>query len=405
MRDLPFKDLKVVDLAWVVAGPLIGRALADYGATVVRVESSRRVDTARVIGPFPGGTTDIQQSALYENCNAGKLGLALDLSSIQGREVIRRLVAWADVLVESFSPGQMERWGLFYETLREIKPDLVMVSTSLMGQSGPYASFAGFGNVGAAMAGFQLLVGERDAMPVGPFGPFTDFVGPRFGLVTLLAALDHRRRTGEGCWLDVSQAEAGIQMLAPQIADYAVNGNVAMPNGNRDSQMAPHGVFRCAGGDDAWVAIAVRDDHDWQALAVAIEGPSLAADPRYATLQQRQHAEDELEALIAAWTAQRNAHDVQAILQAANVPVHLASGSADMLGDAQLVARRHFVGLDHPLMGTSTVETSRYRLSETPGPPTRAAPVYGRDNTFVLRELLGYDMDEIEVLERAGVLV
>ena len=139
MRSPPFADLKVLDLSWVVAGPLIGRVLADYGATVVRVESAKRVDTARVMGPFPGGKPDIQQSALYENCNAGKLGLSLDLSTEPGRAVVRDLVAWADVLVESFSPGQMKRWGLAYDVLRGIRPDLVMVSTSLMGQTGRYA--------------------------------------------------------------------------------------------------------------------------------------------------------------------------------------------------------------------------------------------------------------------------
>ena len=404
MRELPFSDLKVLDLAWVVAGPLIGRTLADYGATVVRVESAKRVDTARVMGPFPGGKTDIQQSALYENCNAGKLGLALDLSAAQGRQIIRELVTWADVLVESFAPGQMQRWGLGYEALREIKPDLVMVSTSLMGQTGPYASFAGYGNVGAAMAGFQLLVGEHDAMPVGPFGPFTDFVGPRFALVALLAALDQRRRTGEGCWLDVSQAEAGIQLLAPQLADHAVSGHVAMPNGNRDAHMAPHGVFPCAGGDDAWVAIAVRDDRDWQALAVAVGGLPLAQDTRYATLALRQQHEDELEALITTWTSQRSAEEVQTLLQQRAVPAHMASGSVEMLGDPQLRARGHFIELDHPLMGTSTVEASRFVLSDTPGSPVRAAPTFGRDSAWVLRELLGYAEEEVEALARAGIL-
>ncbi len=200
MDALPFEDLKVLDLAWVVAGPLIGRTLADYGATVIRVESAKRIDTARVMGPFPGGKMDVQQSALYENCNAGKLGLALDLSSPQGQEIIRKLAEWADVVVESFSPGQMKRWGLGYETLRERNPDLIMLSTSLMGQSGPYSSFAGYGNVGAAMAGFQHLVGEAGALPIGPFGPYTDYIGPRFSIVTLLAALDQRERTADQRW-------------------------------------------------------------------------------------------------------------------------------------------------------------------------------------------------------------
>lgn len=404
----PLADLKVLDLAWVVAGPVIGRTLADYGATVVRVETRKRVDTSRVMGPFPNGKMDIQQSALFENCNAGKLGITLDLASPGGQQVARDLARWADVVVESFSPGQMRRWGLDYEALSEGHPGLIMLSTSLMGQTGPYAQFAGYGNIGAAMAGFQQLVGWPGELPVGPFGPYTDYVGPRFGIVALLAALDHRRRTGEGCHLDVSQAEAGMQFLAPQIAAYSVDGSVAMHDGNRDPGMSPHGVFRCRGDGrttpESWVAIAVRTDAEWQTLARLIGGEALAQDERFADLAQRKADEDAIETLVGTWTAQRTAHEVQEILQAAGVAAHVAASSRDMIDDPQLRARDHFVALAHPLMGVSTVEASRYRLSETPGGPERCAPTYGRDNDAVLRGLLGYGDAEIEALEGAGVL-
>ncbi len=422
MNALPLEGLKVLDLAWVVAGPVIGRMLADYGATVVRVESTKRVDTTRVMGPFPGGRIDTRQSALYENCNAGKLGITLDLASPAGQQVARDLARWADVLVESFSPGQMQRWGLGYETLREANPSLVMLSTSLMGQTGAYATFAGYGNIGAAMAGFQQLVGWPGELPIGPYGPYTDYVGPRFGIVALLAALDHRRRTGEGCHLDISQAEAGMQFLAPQIADYALTGRVAAHEGNRDPQMAPHGVFRCRGdalpgaverppapapgapAPEAWVAIAVRSDHEWTALAALIGGEDLAADPRFATLAQRKQHEDALEQLVADWAALRDVDEIVESLQWLGVPAHRAASSLDMVEDPQLRAREHFVGLAHPLMGTSWVEGSRYRLSDTPGGPARCAPMPGGDNEHVLRALLGYGDDEITALTDAGVL-
>jgi len=416
----PLEGLKVLDLAWVVAGPVIGRTLADFGATVVRVESTQRVDTTRVMGPFPGGKIDREQSALFENCNAGKLGMTLDLASPGGQQVARDLARWADVLIESFAPGQMRRWGLGYEALREANPGLVMLSTSLMGQTGPYASFAGFGNIGAAMAGFQQLVGWPGELPIGPYGPYTDYVGPRFSIVALLASLDHRRRTGEGCHLDVSQAEAGMQFLAPQIADYSATGRVAEHVGNRDPQMAPHGVFRCRGtassgaiagtppdeqGDwPAWVAIAARSDREWQSLAALVGGESLARDPRYATLDGRKQHEDALEQLIGDWTATRSAHEIVESLQWLGVPAHVAASSLDMLEDPQLVARGHFVGVAHPKMGTSTVEAPRYRLSRTPGAPQRGGPLPGEHNEHVLRELLGYGDDEIESLRGAGVL-
>lgn len=426
--SLPLEGLKVLDLAWVVAGPVIGRTLADYGATVVRVESSQRVDTTRVMGPFPGGRLDTQQSALFENCNAGKLGMTLDLTSAGGQQVVRDLAKWADVVVESFSPGQMQRWGLGYQVLRADNPGLVMLSTSLMGQTGPFAAFAGFGNIGAAMAGFQQLVGWPGELPIGPYGPYTDYVGPRFGIVALLAALDHRRRTGEGCHLDISQAEAGMQFLAPQIADYSVTGRVAEHIGNRDPQMAPHGVFRCLGTASsgavargpsagaegpapepsaefaAWVAIAVRSDAEWRACAALIGGESLAEDPRFGSFAQRKLNEDALESIIAEWTATRGAQEIVESLQWLGVPAHVAASGLDMVEDPQLVARGHFVSLAHPTMGVSTVETTRYRLSETPGGPVRSGPTTGRDNAYVLREFIGYSEEEIASLQDAGVL-
>jgi crotonobetainyl-CoA:carnitine CoA-transferase CaiB-like acyl-CoA transferase len=186
----PLDRLKVLDLSWVVAGPVIGRALADFGATVVRVESSRRIETARLMPPFIANIPDPEASALYETCNAGKLGMCLDLSSEPGRAVVNDLARWADVAIESFSPGTMDRFGLSPEVLRAANPGLIVLSSALCGQSGPWSSLAGYGNVGAALAGFQYLVGWPDRTPIGPFGPYTDYVGPRFALVTLLAALD-----------------------------------------------------------------------------------------------------------------------------------------------------------------------------------------------------------------------
>jgi crotonobetainyl-CoA:carnitine CoA-transferase CaiB-like acyl-CoA transferase len=401
MAIRPLGDLKVLDLAWVVAGPAIGRSLADYGATVVRVESSVRIETARLMGPFPGGARDPQRSALYETYNTGKLGLVLDLGQEAARQVVRDLALWADVLVESFAPGQMARWGLSPEVLRQANPRLIGVSTSLMGQTGPFASFAGYGNVGAAVAGYQNLVGHEGALPIGPFGPYTDFVGPRFGLVALLAALEHRRRTGEGCWLDVSQAEAGIQFLGAEVAQGAATGRYPTSKGNRDAHFSPHGVYRCA-GEDAWVAIVARTDDEWRRLAALIGGE--AQNPAFETLEGRKADEDRLDALVEPWTRPQTADEVELALQAIGVPAHRASTSADLVADPQLEARGHFVRLAHPLGGESVVDASRYRLSETPAAYERAAPHFGRDAQAVLGGILGYGEDRIRNLESAGVL-
>lgn len=404
----PLADLKVLDLAWVVAGPMIGRNLADFGATVVRVESSKRLETARNMGPYYGGEVDPERTAIYANCNTGKLGITLDLGQEAARDVIRDLAEWADVVVESFAPGQMERWGLGYEALRARNPAIVMLSTSLMGQSGPWKRLAGFGNIGAAMAGYQGLVGPREGLPVGPYGPYTDYVGPRYALAALLAALDHRRRTGEGCRLDISQAEAGMQMLAPAIADYHATGRVAKAEGNRDPQMAPHGVFPCLtpeGGDPRWVAIAARNDAEWRALAEEMGRADLAADPRRATLEGRKAGEDELEALIAEWTARQSPEEVEARLQARGVPAHVVAGTADLARDPQIAEQGHFIALPDADLGEMVVEKCRFDLSETPADPPRSAPLrYARDRDAVLRGILGYDEARLAELDGLGAL-
>jgi len=398
-------DLRVLDLSWVVAGPAVGRVLADHGAEVIRVESSTRLDTSRLIGPFHDGTQTPESSILHGDVNAGKLGLTLNLKLEPARGVVRDLVRRSDVVIESFSPGVMERWGLDYERLKELNGGVIMLSTSLMGQNGPYRSFAGYGNMGAAMSGFQSLVGWPDRPPLGPYGPYSDYVAPRFAIVVLLAALDRRARTGEGCWIDVSQTEAAIQFLAPQVADHAASGRVAEANGNRDPAMAPHGVYPCVDdGSDAggsWVAIAVRDDEEWRTLAGLM---GMAGDDRFATTAKRLEASDELDELLAAWTETRDARDVETLLQEHGIAAHVAVSSVNALADPQLVARGHFVELEHPLFGKTVVQGSRYRLSETPAAVDRPAPTLGRDKDHVLRDILGYDDARIASLAEAGAL-
>lgn len=400
----PLEGLKVLDLAWVVAGPLIGRTLADFGATVVRVESSRRVETARVMGPFPGGQYDVRRSALFETCNAGKLGLSLDLSKEAARDVVRDLVRWADVVVESFTPGQMAKWNLSYQELRAINPGLVMLSTSLSGQDGPDARYSGYGNHGAALSGFQHIVGAPGGPLVGPYGPYTDFVAPRFGLAALLAALDHRRRTGEGCYLDISQVEAGVQFLAPHIAACSVTGAVQGAVGNRDALMAPHGVFRAA-GDDQWIAIAVRNDRQWRDLAGLIGGAGLAEDSRFATAPSRRAHVDELEAIVEHWTVDRDVQWMEESLRQRGIPVHRVQSIYGMGDDPQMRAREHLVRIDHPLSGTAMIEAAPFRLSRTPARHDVCAPPYGHDNDRVLRGILRYGEDRLSALAAADVLV
>jgi crotonobetainyl-CoA:carnitine CoA-transferase CaiB-like acyl-CoA transferase len=398
MTEQALSGLRVLDLCWVVAGPAVGRVLADYGAEVVRVESSTRLDTARLIGPFHDGEPTAESSILYGDVNAGKLGLTLNLRLEAARNVVRDLVRRSDVVLEAFSPGVMEEWGLGYDELRAVNERVIVLSTSLMGQTGPLGRFAGYGNIGAAMSGFQSLVGWPDRVPFGPYGPYSDYVAPRFALVILLAALDRRAETGAGCHIDVAQAETAAYFLAPQIADYLTSGHVAERMGNRDPGMAPHGVYPSA--DGAWVAIAARDADDWHALAELMG----VADDRYAAVVGRLERADELDDLVGAWTATQTAAAVESLLQERGVPAHVALDSDTALLDTQLVARGHFLKLEHELYGKTVVQGSRYRLSRTPAAVTRAAPTLGRDNDHVLRDLLGYDDARVEELAASGAL-
>ena len=401
--ELPLSDVKILDLMWVMAGPMATRVLADYGATIVRVESSKRIDTVRTIGPYHDGDPGVENSGLYETINVGKLGIALDLSQEAGREVVRDLVAWADVVTESFSPKAMRNWGLDYDRLRQIKPDLIMLSTCLMGQDGPLAQFAGFGNLAAAISGFYNLTGWADRAPAGPFLAYTDTVAPRFTVATLLAALEYRRRTGQGQYIDQSQSESSLHFLAPALLDYTANGRVQERVGNRDPHLAPHGVYPTR-GEECWVAIAVAGEAQWQAFCEVLERPGLGRDERFATLSDRVSSADQLDEVVSAWTREQEAQAVETALQARGVAAYAVPSMYASYEDAQLAHRGHYVALDHPLHGKSYVESSRSHLSRTPARVERAAPTIGQDTRYVLETILGYSPNRIETLTSQGVL-
>lgn len=396
-------DVKILDLMWVMAGPAGTRMLADHGATVVRVESTRRIDTARTLAPFFDAVPGPERSGCFQNLNVGKRMLTLDPTTPAGREVFLDLVRWADVVTESFAPGTMARWNLDWETLRAVKPDLVMVSSCLMGQTGPLARFAGYGNLAAAISGFSNLGGWPDRPPAGPFSAYTDYVSPRFIAIAILAALEHKRRTGQGQLVDLSQAEASLHFLAPALLDCQVNGRVMPRMGNRDPDLAPHGVYPAA-GTDRWIAIAVDGDAAFTALCTVLGLADLPADPRFATRSARHANADALDAAVAAATA---AHDMRVLteaLQAAGVAAHAVQNSAELLADPQLLHRGHFVTVAHPEREAVTLEGARFRLSHTPASVPGPAPTWGADTDWVLRALLGYDDARITELVMAGAL-
>ena len=407
---LPLENVKICDFMWVMAGPASTRILADYGATVVRIESPTRIDTARTLSPYLDNQLGPDSSGLFANCNAGKFGISLDLANPASREVVHDLVRWADIVTESFSPKAMRSWGFDYESLRKVNPKIIMLSSCLMGQTGPLAKIAGFGNMAAAIVGFHNLTGWPDRPPAGVFGAYTDYLSPRFTAMALLAALDYRRRTGVGQYIDQSQAECSIHFLGPAILDYTVNGRVGERLGNTDPVFAPHGVYQTARqsqqdqDDDNWVAIVCRNDDDWRRLCTAMKSDTLARDQRFATSAGRRQHRTEIDSALATWTRSLDAAAIETLLQSQGIPSHQLQNSAAAYRDPQLVHRNHFTTLEHPTLKQFTVEGPRAKLSRTPATTRRSAPTLGQDNQQVLEKILNYDETKITELVSSGAL-
>jgi crotonobetainyl-CoA:carnitine CoA-transferase CaiB-like acyl-CoA transferase len=395
----PLKGVKIVDLMWAVAGPTATRVFADHGATVVRVESPTRLDPSRTLRPFRGGKADLEGSALFHTLNVGKQMLTLDLASDAGREVFWDLVRWADVLTESFSPQVMKKLGFAWAELSRVNQRLIVLSTSLMGKTGPLETFAGYGNMASAYSGFYEVAGWPDRDPAGPWGAYTDFIGARYNAIAVLAALEHRERTGQGQHIDLAQAEASIHFLAPALLDHQLNGRVARRMGNRDPRMAPHGVYPVR-GEERWIAIAVAGDEQWRALCRVLEWWSSIEETTAARRARADALDEELAGRTRSWPGP----ELEARLLAAGVPAALVLNGEDVAHDPQLAARGHFLSIPHPDGGTSFIEGPRALLSESPARPGREVPTLGRDNHRVLREILGYDEARTAEIVIAGGL-
>ncbi len=407
-RDLPpadapglFAGLKVVEFGAGAAAPLAARYLADQGATVIKIESRQRPDFLRTLRDDGSGQLD---ASLFFACiNPNKRSAGLNMKDPRAIPIARRLFSWADVVIENFAPGVMEKWKLDYLSIRFEFPQLIMASTCLLGQTGPQRSYPGFGGQGSALAGFNYLTGWPDRAPLGPFGTITDSLSPRYTVVAIVAALLQRARRGQGCWIDVAQVETGLWALSEWLVAYAATGRSFGRIGNRSPHAVPHGVFPCA-GEDRWIALAAHDDADWQRLVEVMGAPAWATDAALATLAGRQGAVDAIEAGIAAWTAPQEAAALAARLQAAGLDAAPVADMQDLLADPQLAHRGHFTWLEHPVIGRYPVEAMGLRFAESPMQFTRPAPCLGADSREVYCDLIGLSPDEFEELEAAGVL-
>lgn len=397
-----FAGLKVWDMSWVGVGPLTGRYLADYGATVVRLDSSSKPDVLRLAPPFQGGVLGINNSLFYGDYNASKLGVGIDLTTEAGRAVARDLIEWADVLLESFTPGNMADWGFSYDKAREINPSIIMLSTCMQGQTGPRASYPGYGNLMAGLSGFYEITGWPDLAPVPVYGAYTDFICQRFSTTAVVAALDHRRRTGEGQHIDLSQYEGALQLLGTELLDYEVNGRLATRHGNRDQFACPHGVYPCD-GEDSWIAIACHTDDDWRALVGAMGSPEWATRPDLATLDGRRAAAEELDQRIGAWTRTHKVDELFRVLQP-GVPAGPVYNQSQLYLDPQIAYRGYFVDLAHSVMGPVPYNGMQAVMSRTPGRLRKASPCIGEETVEVLEGILGYSSERVGELLAEGAV-
>ncbi len=399
----PLEGIRVADFSWFGAGPIAGQTLANFGAEVIRVESETHPDGLRATQPVPlgkeGPDAGLNVSGYYNNFNANKLSFALNMNHPMARDVALRLVAKCDVLLENYTPRVMRKWGLAYEDVLKVRPDIIYASQPMQGTWGPHKDFLGFGGVLAPVSGFSYLSGWPDRPPVGLGTNYPDYViNPGHTTVAILAALRHRQRTGEGQYLELAQLESTASGLGVFLMDYANNGRIAERNGNRTAHAAPHGAFRCD-GEDRWIAIAVFDDRQWQALVATMDSPDWALEPRFSTFVGRKANEDDLERHIEAWTATREAFALADRLQDAGVPAGVVQTARDVLeNDAHLHARGFYRYLDHPEAGRTAYDGTHFRLHDTPGGPDRPAPLLGQHTEYVVKQLLGMSDEEVAEL-------
>lgn len=394
MAKHAFDGLKAVGFTYAGVGNFVLRILALHGATVVRVESEKRPDNVRTMAPYKDNKPGLNRSFYYNSVNTDKLCIALDMKHPRKDEVTKKLVEWADVLVENFTPGVIASWGLSYEEVKKINPNIIMISLSMQGQTGPARLQGGYGPLLQSLVGFPLMTGWPDGMPCLIDRSYPDYIAPRYGSIAVIAALLHQRKTGKGQYIDVSEYEDAIQFEIPVMLDWVVNHRVQKRAGNKYPNAAPHGAYRCK-GDDRWCVIAVFTDSEWEAFCKVIGQPEWTKQPKFNTLLGRKQNEDELNKLVEEWTVNHAAEEVMMMMQKAGVKAAVVQTVEDVVEyDPQLKHRHFFWTLKHPECGETIHNRPTYLLSKTPSELRRPAPLLGEHTDFVCKELLQMPEDE-----------
>jgi benzylsuccinate CoA-transferase BbsF subunit len=404
MNKPPLDGIRVADFCWAWAGPYGALQLAHLGAEVIRIESNTRMCPTRHIPPWPNNERGINRSGYFNQYNQGKRSLNLDLKKPDGIALAKQLIAKSDIVIENYAAGVMDKMGLGYEVLRTVKPNIIMIALSGYGAVGPEKGYVSYGPPQVALSGMSSLTGYRGGDPAQAGFSYGDPNGGIHGTFSVMCALLHRARTGEGQYIDLSQREACAMLLPEGLMEYAMNGTQPERNGSRDPYMAPHGVFRSQ-GNDRWVSLAVRDEEEWQRFCGVIGQAGLATDVRFKTLAARKENEDVLEQLVNAWTQARSADEATQRLQQAGIPSYPSLDGKDMLANPQVAARKNFVELEHPEVGKRRHLGIPWKMSGTPCEVKRPAPCMGQDTDYVLEQVLGLGKAEIAAFRSKEVLV
>ena len=403
MAQLPLEGIRVTDFGWILAAPQCTAWLGVMGAEVIRIESQQRLDPIRFLGQDPRALKGPDGSPIFSGLNYSKKGVTLNLGHPQGITLAKEIVRRSDVVVENFTAGMMKRWGLGYKDLCKIKPDIVMLSGSPVGQYGPDSRFVGWGPITQASAGICHLTGYTDGPPVGLGGSWPDYMVGVVMTYAVLTALYYRRRTGRGQYIDLAMAEVVTSMLPEAVMDYLMNQRDRGRRGNQDDVMVPHNVYRCQ-GEDRWVAIAVESEEEWQSLCQAVGHPEWLEDKRFREQRSRKTHEPELDALLTAWTRERSQTEIMPLLQNAGVAATPVYDTDSLVADPQFQHRDFLVSPDHPVTGNHPVAGIPGKYSAIDKLRYTPAPCLGQDNEYVFGEILGLSPEEISRLQEEKVI-
>lgn len=398
MPRAPLEGIRVISLGTGAVIPDFAKILGELGADVIKIESRQNLDFMRTIG------ADINSVGGFNEANRNKRSFGVDLKTEKGKEIVRQLIKMSDILGENFRGGAMKSLGLDYESVRQLKPDIIYISSQGFGGGGPYSEYEAYGPMLAAASGLLSIWSHPDdPYPVGSNSPIPDHMASKHGVVAVLAALDYRRRTGKGQFIDMAQTEVAAALVGEAYMDYGINNRIQKPIGNRSPYAAPHGCYRCK-GEDRWCAISVFTNEEWQRFCDAIGNPAWTRDPKFADILGRLRNVDELDRLVEEWTATRDAHEVMETLQRAGVAAGVVQRAPDSIEDPQLKWQGAIVELDHPVVGKRLYPGIPFKLSEAPPLQSTPAPLLGQHTDEICRELLEMSQEEIERLKEEGVL-